>query len=409
MCRVCAGFPANSVLTLRMRLGSSVSTDGRFGFAAHRAAEFVGGRPTASSFLACPRKEPKKGTRGLGGLPGHRCAPRLRRAPQSGDAHSKRATGPLWIPRRESPCDPARRAGILRGCLRRMPGARYARRPISGLRAAFGGWPPKRGLRTAVAGAPPRGPGLSPLRGPGPADRILYQDGLRPNPCDPRAASGWPAAKVDGALSRISGRAYSIPPAAAPRAQCLCPGVSGTVPGVRFGEARPLLRGAQRPQGGGKLRGFAAHARKARERPVRALFSAAGLGQPSGLGRWVRPQPELSPQLVYPWGAAVTCGLWQGTPGGFSRGLAEVPLSALLPPTSWAPKKSARPPGRVPAFPPPQAAHLKRPGGARKKPRRAQRGKKIKAPPSRAYAETTCPFRSAVRFSKARGAFHRCS
>ncbi len=120
MCRVCAGFPANSVLTLRMRLGSSVSTGGRFGFAAHRAAElgdsrpaaipqafppsgrgsfvrapsgrfigaafgggdcrvpprgglrfsahraaqFVGGRPTASSFLACPRKEPKKGTRG---------------------------------------------------------------------------------------------------------------------------------------------------------------------------------------------------------------------------------------------------------------------------------------------------------------------------------------------------------
>ena len=130
---------------------------------------------------------------------GFRCAPRLRRAPQSGDAHSKRATGPLWIPRRESPCDPARRAGILRGCLRRMPGARYARRPISGLRAAFGGWPPKRGLRTAVAGAPPRGPGLSPLRGPGPAGRILYKDGLRPNPLRPSAASGWPAAKVGGA------------------------------------------------------------------------------------------------------------------------------------------------------------------------------------------------------------------
>ena len=65
--------------------------------------------------------------------------------------------------------------------------------------------------------------------------------------------------------------------------------------------------------------------------------------------RWERPQPELSPQLVYPWGAAVVCGLWQGTPGGFSRGLAEVPLSALLPPTSWARKKSARPPGRDPA------------------------------------------------------------
>ena len=114
------------------------SADGGFRFAAHEAVQFVGGRPTASSFLARPRKEPKKGARGLGGLPGHRCAPRLRRAPQSGDAHSKRATGatcpfgtngvpiravasrPLWIPRRESPCDPARRAGILRGRLRRQ-------------------------------------------------------------------------------------------------------------------------------------------------------------------------------------------------------------------------------------------------------------------------------------------------
>ena len=155
------------------------SADGGFRFAAHEAVRFVGGRPTASSFLARPRKEPKKGARGLGGLPGHRCAPRLRRAPQSGDAHSKRATGPLWIPRRESPCDPARRAGILRGCLWRMPGARYARRPL--------------------AGAPPRGPGLSPLRGPGLAGRILYKDGLRPNPLRPRAASGWPAAKAGGA------------------------------------------------------------------------------------------------------------------------------------------------------------------------------------------------------------------
>ena len=33
-------------------------------FAAHRAAELVGSRPTANSFLACPRKEPKKGARG---------------------------------------------------------------------------------------------------------------------------------------------------------------------------------------------------------------------------------------------------------------------------------------------------------------------------------------------------------
>ena len=70
-----------------------------------------------------------------------RAATRIQRGPQA----------PLWIPRRESPCDPARRAGILRGCLRRMPGARYARRPL--------------------AGAPPRDPGLSPLRGSGPAGR----------------------------------------------------------------------------------------------------------------------------------------------------------------------------------------------------------------------------------------------
>ena len=138
-----------------------------------------------------------------------------------------------------------------------------------------------------------------------------------PCPLDPHAASGWPAAKVGGALSRMSERAYSIPPAAAPRAQCLCRRVSGTVPGVRLGEARPLLRGAQRPQGGGKLRGFAAHARRARERPERALFSVADLGEPSGVRCWERPQPELCPQLVYPWGAAVVCGLWQGTPGGY--------------------------------------------------------------------------------------------
>ena len=179
--------------------------------------------------------------------------------------------------------------------------------------------------------------------------------------------------------------------------------------GRAFGEARPLLRGAQRPRGGGKLRGFAAHARKARERPGRALFSAVRLrrairlrslgaqgvcqlrplpatdpaiGQamhvplpdklaaPSIPTCWEHPQPELCPQLVYPWGVTVTCGSWQGTPGGFSRGLAEVPLSALLPPTSWARKKSARPPGRVPAI---YAAA----GGSLKAPRRGAK----KAPP----------------------------
>ena len=102
---------------------------------------------------------------------------------------------------------------------------------------------------------------------------------------------------------------------------------------------------------------------------------------------WERPQPELSLQLVYLWGVTATGGYWQGTPGGFSRGLAEVPLSALLPPTSWARKKSARLPGRDPAIPAAEGGTsgapwrgakkaFRPPGGkSKKKPRRAQRGK----------------------------------
>ena len=90
-------------------------------------------------------------------------------------------------------------------------------------------------------------------------------------------------------------------------------------------------------------------ARSARTSGTGVVFRR-GLCEPCGFGRWAHPQPELSLQLVYPWGVTVVCGLWQGTPGGFSRGLAEVPLSALLPPTSWACKKSARPPGRDPAI-----------------------------------------------------------
>ena len=134
-----------------------------------------------------------------------------------------------------------------------MPGARYARRPISGLRAAFGGWPSKRGLRTAVAGAPPRDPGLSPLRGPGPAGRILYKDGLRPNPCGPSVASGWPAAKVGGA--RFTDQRTSRQHPARRRAAGAMPlpeslrNRTGSAPG----EARPLPVGARRT-GDGKLR-----------------------------------------------------------------------------------------------------------------------------------------------------------
>ena len=149
---------------------------------------------------------------------------------------------------------------------------------------------------------------------------------------------------------RMNERAYSIPLDAAPRAQCLCRRVSGTEsdvrPGrhVRFCVARSAHREAENCAASPRPRAERANARNGR------CFPPWVPGEPSGVRCWVRPQPELSLQLVYPWGVAVVCGLWQGTPGGFSRGLAEVPLSALLPPTSWARKKSARPPGRDPAI-----------------------------------------------------------
>mgnify|MGYP007060496427 CR=1 FL=1 len=189
---------------------------------------------------------------------------------------------------------------------RAAPGARYARRPL--------------------AGAPPRDPGLSPLRGPGPVGRILYKDGLRPNPLDPRAASGWPAAKVGGALPRINGRVFSIPPAAAPRAQCLCPRASGTVLRVRSGRhvricvARSAHGEAENCAALPRTRARRANARNGR------CFPPCVPDEPSGFGRWERPQLELSLQLVYPWGAAVTCGYWQGTPGGFLKGTGGSPL-----------------------------------------------------------------------------------
>ena len=160
--------------------------------------------------------------------------------------------------------------------------------------------------------------------------------GLRP--LDPQAATAC-GHKGRGPVPRIEGPAYSSPSAAAPRAQRLCRRASGAVPRVRPG--RPIV---MLPKCRSVCQGVGA----------RAL-----LQRPSGTvpdmrtgryGRWVRPQPELSPQLVYLWGVTATGGYWQGTPGGFSRGLAEVPLSVFLPPTSWACKKSARLPGRVPAI-----------------------------------------------------------
>ena len=82
------------------------------------------------------------------------------------------------------------------------------------------------------------------------APRPRLESASRTRPCGPDSLSGWPAAKSPATPApppvglrpksaaprpRMSGRAYSIPPAAAPRAQCLCRRVSGTVPKVRPG------------------------------------------------------------------------------------------------------------------------------------------------------------------------------
>ena len=220
MCRVCAGFPANSVLTLRMRLGSSVSTDGRFGFAAHRAAEFVGGRPTAI----------------------------FQTFPPSG-----------------------RRAFV------RAPSGRF-------IGAAFGGGdcrvPPRGGLRFSahraaqfVGGRPTASSFLACLRkepkkgtrGFAPATPTPPLVGLRP-----KSAAPW---------SRISERAYSNQPAAAPRAQCLCQRVSGTVPGVlpgrhgRFGVARSAHGEAENCAASPRTRAERANARNGRCFPPWVLAS----------------------------------------------------------------------------------------------------------------------------------------
>ncbi|WP_418703918.1 hypothetical protein, partial [Anaerotruncus massiliensis (ex Liu et al. 2021)] len=54
-----------------------------------------------------------------------------------------------------------------------------------------------------------------------------------------------------------------------------------------------------------------------------------GFGEPFGFIYWVRPQPELSPQLVYLWGVTATGGYWQGTPGD-SKGPGGGSFGALL-------------------------------------------------------------------------------
>ena len=136
-----------------------------------------------------------------------------------------------------------------------------------------------------------------------------------PCPLDPRAASGWPSAKVGGALLRISGRAYSIPPAAAPRAQCLCRRVSGTVPKVRPGRhgrfcvARSAHGEAENCAATPRTRAERANARNGR------CFPPGVPGEPSGFGRWERkahvscgPCPQLTPRSVKPMRVRLTGG-----------------------------------------------------------------------------------------------------
>ena len=113
----------------------------------------------------------------------------------------------------------------------------------------------------------------------------------------------------------MSGRVYSIPPAAAPRAQCLCRRVSGTESDVRSGRhdrfcvARSAHGEAENCAATPRTRAERANVRNGR------CFPPCVPGEPSGFIYWERPQPELSLQLVYLLGAAVTCGYWQGTPG----------------------------------------------------------------------------------------------
>ena len=126
-------------------------------------------------------------------------------------------------------------------------------------------------------------------------------------PLTPSAASGWPSAKVGGTLSRMSERAYSIPPAAAPRAQCHCPRASGTESKVRPGRhgrfcvARISHGEAENCAATPRTRAGRANARNGR------CFPSGVPGEPSGFGRWERrahvscgPCPQPTPRSVKP-------------------------------------------------------------------------------------------------------------
>ena len=161
-----------------------------------------------------------------------------------------------------------------------LPGPAPAGGPIS--------WPPKKWGKEAAGGYAPLTPAPPPV-------------GLRPKsaaPChgsaDGRTASRPPPRRRRNASARESPEPYR---------ECF-----------RGDTAAFAWRAS--PMGKRKTaRLCRARAQSART-PGTGVVFRRGLCEPSGFGRWAHPQPELSLQLVYPWGAAVTCGYWQGTPGG---------------------------------------------------------------------------------------------
>ena len=182
-------------------------------------------------------------------------------------------------------------------------------------------------------------------------------------------------------------RVYSIPPAAAPRAQCLCRQVSGTVPGVlpgrhgRFCVARSAHGEAENCAATPRTRAARANARNGRCFPPWVLASLPTTGC------WVQRYQSS------------TCGWLDVSGGGILKGgelcalpsSSEPPLSALLPSTSWARKKSARLPGRDPAISAAAGGTSKAPQrGAKKAPPGAARQTQNRLP-GRALAKTRCP------------------
>ena len=165
-------------------------------------------------------------------------------------------------------------------------------------------------------------------------------------PLDLRAASGWPSAKVGGAPTTDEWTGVPQP-------------VSRRAAG-----AMPLPESLRNRTGSASGETRVAHHAHVRSAAHGRRSFLAGLLFPC----WERPQPELSPQLAYSWGAVVTGGYWQGTPGGFSRGLAEVPLSVLLWVLSLTQRKYPARRGGTRQSPPPKAAHSERLYEARKSP-----------------------------------------